>query len=196
MKEDILKLGLPMFVKPIKAGSSLGMTKVHEEKDIIPAIEEAFKFDNQVICEENVEGFEVGCAVIGNDELSVSPVDEIELFVDWFDYGEKYSQLKSKIHLPARIDNKLAKDVQSTALKVYRALCCEGYARVDIFIKTSEKNSHDLGKAESQNPMHEILFNEINTIPGLTDVSRFPKMAEAMGITYSDLLDKLIDLAR
>lgn len=196
MKEEILKLGLPLFVKPIKAGSSLGMTKVHEEKDLIPAIEEAFKFDNQVICEENVEGFEVGCAVIGNKNLSVSPVDEIELFVDWFDYGEKYSQLKSKIHLPARIEDKLAKEVQNTALKVYRALCCEGYARVDIFIRTSKQDCNDLGKDESKNPMQEILFNEINTIPGLTDVSRFPKMAEAMGITYSDLLDKLIDLAR
>ena len=196
MKKEILKLGLPLFVKPIKAGSSLGMTKVHEEKDLVPAIEEAFKFDNQVICEENIEGFEVGCAVIGNKELSVSPVDEIELFVDWFDYGEKYSQLKSKIHLPARIDDKLAKEVQNTALKVYRALCCEGYARVDIFIRTSMQNSDDSGKNVSQSHMQEILFNEINTIPGLTDVSRFPKMADAMGIKYSELLDRLIELAK
>ena len=196
MKEDILKLGLPLFVKPIKAGSSLGMTKVHEEADLIPAIEEAFKFDNQVICEENVEGFEVGCAVIGNDKLSVSPVDEIELFVDWFDYGEKYSQLKSKIHLPARIDDKLAQEVQNTALKVYRALCCEGYARVDIFIRNPEQRCNEAEDGSDGIFKSEILFNEINTIPGLTDVSRFPKMAQAMGITYSELLDKLIELAK
>lgn len=196
MEDDILKLGLPLFVKPIKAGSSLGMTKVHEEKNLIPAINEAFKFDNQVICEENVEGFEVGCAVIGNDELSVSPVDEIELFVDWFDYGEKYSQLKSKIHLPARIEDGLAREVQNTALKVYRALCCEGYARVDIFIRNLKQSSGTVGSGNNQNVNYEILFNEINTIPGLTDVSRFPKMAEAMGIEYSNLLDKLIELAK
>ena len=196
MKEDILKLGFPLFVKPIKAGSSLGMTKVHDEKELIPAIEEAFKFDNQVICEENIEGFEVGCAVIGNDDLSVSPVDEIELFVDWFDYGEKYSQLKSKIHLPARIDDDLVKDVQNTAMKVYRALCCEGYARVDIFIRNLNHNSGTHGEVKNQISKQEILFNEINTIPGLTDVSRFPKMAESMGITYPELLDKLIELAK
>ncbi len=181
--EDILGLQFPLYVKPIKAGSSLGMTKVHREEELMPAIQEAFKFDNQVLCEENIEGFEVGCAVLGNDELMVSPVDEIELFVDWFDYGEKYSQKKSKIHMPARIDEDLAEKVRDTAAKAYQALCCNGYARVDIFIKTSGEEP-------------QVLFNEINTIPGLTDVSRFPSMVRAMGIDYRKLLDKLIELAR
>lgn len=180
--EEILSLQLPLYVKPIKAGSSLGMTKVHKENELMAAIEEAFKFDNQVLCEENIEGFEVGCAVLGNDELMVSPVDEIELFVDWFDYGEKYSQEKSIIHMPARIDEDLAEKVRYTAAEAYRALCCRGYARVDIFIKTSGEKP-------------EVLFNEINTIPGLTDVSRFPSMVQAMGIDYRRLLDKLIELA-
>lgn len=181
--EDADKLGYPLFVKPIKAGSSLGITKVHNKEELIPAIEFAFEYDNQVICEENIQGFEVGCAVIGNEEIKVSPVDEIELFVDWFDFGEKYSQHKSKIHMPARISEELSEKVRETAATMYRALSCESYARVDIFIKDGEA-----GK--------EILFNEINTIPGLTDVSRFPNMVKAMGIDYKDLLDMLIGYAK
>ncbi|XVG95438.1 D-alanine--D-serine ligase VanG [Eubacteriales bacterium KG127] len=181
--EDADEIGYPLFVKPIKGGSSLGITKVHNKEELIPAIELAFKYDNQVICEENIHGFEVGCAVIGNEEIRVSPVDEIELFVDWFDFGEKYSQHKSKIHMPARISEDLSEKIRETAAIMYRALSCESYARVDIFIKEGEQGN-------------EILFNEINTIPGLTDVSRFPNMVKAMGISYKDLLDMLIEFAK
>lgn len=177
--EEIKSLGYPMFVKPSKAGSSFGITKVHGEDQLIDAIKEAFKYDDVIIFEENIDGFEVGCAVMGIDDILVSPVDEIELFVDWFDYDEKYTQFKSKIHIPARIDDDTSEKVRKAAKIVYKALGCDSFARVDIFL-TPEK---------------DIIFNEANTIPGLTDHSRFPSMAKAMGISYPDLLEKLIQYA-
>lgn len=172
-------IGYPQFVKPVKAGSSFGISKVHCEEELIPAIEEAFRFDDHIIFEENISGFEVGCAVFGKKNIKVSPVDEIELFVDWFDYEEKYTQFKSKIHMPARISEDMSEKVRAAARHLYRALGCDSFARVDIFI----------------NEENELVFNEINTIPGMTDHSRFPSMVRAMGIEYSDLLDILVDLA-
>jgi len=171
-------LSYPVFVKPVNAGSSFGITKVYREEDLSAAIKTAFEFDNEAIIEENVDGFEAGCAVIGNDELITGYVDEIELFVDWFDYHEKYSQKKSKIHTPARLDDNLADEIKEAAKKIYRALGCCGFARVDMFLTKEGK----------------ILFNEVNTIPGLTSISRFPKMMRGAGYEFSELLTKLIEL--
>ena len=176
--EKMGNLSYQVFVKPVNAGSSFGITKVYKEEDLSAAIRTAFEFDSEVIIEENVDGFEVGCAVIGNDELITGYVDEIELFVDWFDYHEKYSQKKSKIHTPARIDECLAGEIKEAAKKIYRALGCCGFARVDMFLTKEGK----------------ILFNEVNTIPGLTSISRFPKMMRGAGYEFSELLTKLIEL--
>ncbi|HKM28638.1 MAG TPA: D-alanine--D-serine ligase VanG [Anaerovoracaceae bacterium] len=176
---QVKALGFPLFVKPVKAGSSFGITKVHDESELPGAIKEAFKYDAEIIFEENIEGFEVGCAVFGNDKPFVSGVDEIELFVDWFDYEEKYTQEKSKIHFPARIDDEIAERIRDYAGKIYRALQCRGFARVDLFLT----------------PENDIVFNEINTIPGLTTHSRYPKMVNGMGISYPELLDKLVEYA-
>jgi D-alanine---D-serine ligase len=176
--EKMKGLAYPVFVKPVKSGSSIGITKVYKEKDLMGAIEDAFKHDNEVIVEENVEGVEVGCAVIGNNELLVGEVDEIELDVDWFDYYEKYTQKKSKIHMPARINSDLAEKIKGVSKDIYRALGCSGFARVDLFLTKDG----------------EILFNEVNTIPGLTSHSRFPKMMRGAGYEFPELLNKLISL--
>ena len=176
--EKMSALSYPVFVKPIKSGSSIGITKVYAKKDLFDAIEEAFRHDDEVIVEENVQGVEVGCAVIGNGELIVGEVDEIELDVDWFDYKEKYAPKHSKTHVPARIGADLAKDIKGVSKKIYSALGCSGFARVDLFLTTDG----------------EIFFNEVNTIPGLTPHSRFPEMMRGAGYGFSELLTKLIQL--
>ena len=176
--KEIDKLHYPLFVKPVNAGSSLGITKIQDSSQLAVAIDDAIKYDNDVIVEESIEGFEVGCAIFGNQEPKVSPADEIELFVDFFDFHEKYTQHKSQIHLPARIDTGTMEKIQKTALAIYRLLCCKGFARIDMFLT----------------PKKEIIFNEVNTIPGLTTHSRYPNMIKGLGIPYSELLDELISL--
>ena len=171
-------LRYPLFIKPIRAGSSFGITKIYEPTELDTAINTALKHDSQVIAEEAVDGFEVGCAVLGRDELTVGRVDEIELSDGFFDYVEKYTLKNSKIHMPARIDSQTEKRIQNTALIIYRALGCSGFARVDMFLT----------------PAGEILFNEVNTIPGLTSHSRYPSMMKGIGISFDELIDKLIEL--
>lgn len=181
-KEAALKriketLAYPLYVKPVKAGSSFGITKVTEEKHLEAAIVLAFGFDDEVIVEENITGFEVGCAVLGIDTLTIGRVDEVE--VDgFFDYKEKYHPTSSKIHMPARIDGKLEAQIQEAGKTIYRALGCSGFARVDMFLT----------------PDQQIVFNEVNTIPGFTSNSRFPNMMKGIGLSFADLLDKLLGL--
>jgi len=171
-------MNYPLYVKPVKAGSSFGITKVAESKHIAEAVELAFLHDNEVIIEENIEGFEVGCAILGNSELTFGEVDEIELTEGFFDYTEKYTLKSSKIHMPARIDSSTAKRVKETAAIIYKTLGCKGFARVDLFLT----------------PDHRIVFNEVNTIPGFTSHSRYPNMMKGIGLSFSDVLDKLIEL--
>lgn len=128
--------------------------------------------------EEGIEGFEVGCAVLGRDELLVGRVDEIELAGSFFDYREKYTPGASEIHMPARLDAQTEKKIQQTAVSIYRALGCSGFARVDMFYTSSG----------------EIVFNEVNTIPGFTAHSRYPNMMKGIGMTFSQMLDALLDL--
>ncbi len=167
----------PLFVKPVKAGSSFGITKVASPEALCAAIDKAFSYDDQVIVEEAVEGFEVGCAVMGDRELTVGAVDEIELADGFFDYEEKYTLKTSRIHMPARIDGETAGRVKRTAAQLYRALGCSGFARVDLFLT----------------PDGEIFFNEINTIPGFTDHSRFPNMMKGIGLSFDELVNRLIE---
>ncbi|PKM71883.1 MAG: D-alanine--(R)-lactate ligase [Firmicutes bacterium HGW-Firmicutes-16] len=178
-REYMEMLKYPIYIKPVKAGSSFGITRVAEEKDLAAAIVRAFEYDNEVIMEENIEGFEVGCAVMGNDELVTGEVDEIELSDGFFDFTEKYNLITSKIHVPARISKQKAKEIKTTAKVIYKALGCRGFARVDMFLK----------------PSGEIVFNEVNTIPGFTSHSRYPNMMKAVGLSFTEVITAIIDLA-
>lgn len=171
-------LTYPMFVKPIRSGSSFGITKVNETSQLEKAVENAFQYDDEVIVEEAIDGFEVGCAVLGKDELMVGRVDEIELSGGFFDFTEKYTLQSSKIHMPARIDKDTEQRIQETAKVIYKALNCSGFARVDMFLTKENK----------------IVFNEVNTIPGFTTHSRYPNMMKGVGLSFGDILDKLIGL--
>lgn len=171
-------LSFPVFVKPVRAGSSFGITKVYGQEQLDAAIELAFTHDAEVTVEENVCGFEVGCAVMGIDELTVGRVDEIELEQGFFDYTEKYTLKTSKIYMPARIDEVTEKRIQRAAVAIYRALGCSGFARVDMFYT----------------PEGEIVFNEVNTIPGFTSHSRYPNMMKGIGLSFEEMLKRLISL--
>jgi len=171
-------LSFPMFIKPIRAGSSYGITRVKSEEELPEALETAFLYDSEIIAEENVEGFEVGCAVIGISDLIVGRVDEIELAGDFFDYAEKYERASAVIHMPARIDNDCEKRIQKAAETIYRALGCSGFARVDMFLT----------------PDGRIVFNEVNSIPGLTSASRFPNMMKGAGLDFPEMLETIMGL--
>lgn len=171
--------GYPLFVKPVKAGSSYGVTKVQTKEQLASAIALAFQYDNSVIIEENIAGFEVGCAVLGTDRLITGEVDEIELSGGFFDFTEKYTLKTSAIHVPARISAQKAEEIKETAKKIYRALNCSGFARVDCFLT----------------PEGEVVFNEVNTIPGFTEHSRYPGMMKAAGYGFAEVLDLLLEQA-
>ena len=171
-------LSFPMFVKPVRAGSSYGITKIQSAEELPAAIETAFLYDSEIIVEENVEGFEVGCAVIGISELIVGRVDEIELAQGFFDYSEKYERASAVIHMPARIDSNCENQIQEAAKTIYRVLGCSGFARVDMFLT----------------PDRKIVFNEVNSIPGLTSSSRFPNMMKGAGLNFPKMLETIIGL--
>ena len=169
--------GFPLYVKPVRAGSSYGVTKVSSPVELEPAMEEAFAYDSQIILEENIPGFEVGCAVLGTREPITGEVDEIELSGGFFDYTEKYTLKTSAIHVPARICVEKREEIKLAAVKIYRALGCSGFARVDMFLT----------------PEGEIVFNEVNTIPGFTEHSRYPGMMKAAGFSFSEVLNRILE---
>lgn len=179
LEEYAQTLGCPLFVKPVRAGSSFGVSRVTGREELGEAVASAFDHDREILLEEAVPGFEVGCAVLGNPpELTVGAVDEIELSGGYFDYEEKYSLKTSAIHCPARIPTEKAREIQEAAKTVYTALDCRGFARVDFFFT----------------PEGEVIFNEVNTIPGFTAHSRYPSMMKAVGLDFTALLDRLIEL--
>jgi len=173
------KVGYSLFVKPVKAGSSYGITKLDTRDKLLDAVKTAFQFDDCVLLEEAIPGFEVGCAVLGNDDLMTGEPDEIELQDGFFDYTEKYNLITSKIHVPARISKERASEIKEAGKKIYRALGCRGFARVDLFLK----------------PDGELVFNEVNTIPGFTSHSRYPGMMKAAGVSFEALISNVISLA-
>ncbi len=173
------KIGYPLFVKPVKAGSSFGVTKAAGPDDLPAAIRLAFAYDARVLIEEAISGFEVGCAILGNDDLLLGAVDEIALNQGFFDFTEKYTLKTSAIHLPARIDPGTADRIKQTAKRIYRVLDCQGFARVDLFLTAAGK----------------IIFNEVNTIPGFTPHSRFPNMLKAVGMSFEQVVSMAIELA-
>lgn len=177
VKRDAAALSYPLFVKPVRSGSSFGITMVQKEEDLFPALERAFVHDSMVLMEERIEGREVGCAVIGASGLLVGEADEIELSDGFFDYTEKYTLKTSRIHVPARVDEETSGRIKETAKTLYRALQCSGFARVDLFL------THE-GK---------IYFNEVNTIPGFTTHSRFPNMMKAAGYSFDETVNLILE---
>lgn len=171
------ELGYPLFVKPVRAGSSFGITRVTGPEELPRATAEAFANDREILLEEAVDGFEVGCAVLGTEELIAGQVDEIELSQGFFNYEEKYTLKTSAIHCPARIPSETADRVRQAAKTVYRALDCKGFARVDFFLT----------------PAGTLLFNEVNTIPGFTAHSRYPNMMKGIGLDFSTLVSKMVE---
>lgn len=177
--ENMIKnLNFPLFIKPMRAGSSFGITKVYDILSIDKAIKEAFLFDTEIIIEENIDGIEIGCAILGNNELEIGEIDEIELSNGFFNFKEKYTLNTSKIHCPARINKELERNVKEVAERIYRILKCKDFARIDMFL-TKE---------------NEIYFNEVNTIPGFTLHSRYPNMMKKKGIEFDKLVNKIISL--
>lgn len=177
LKEAAAELGYPLFAKPVRSGSSFGVTQVTGPEGLAEAADAAFANDRELLLEEAIPGFEVGCAVLGTDKLMVGAVDEIELSQGFFDFTEKYTLKTSAIHCPARIPLQTAAKIQEAAKTIYRALDCKGFARVDLFLT----------------PQGDIVFNEVNTIPGFTAHSRYPSMMKAVGLEFSALLTRIIE---
>ncbi len=177
--QKIEALGYPVFLKPANAVSSCGISKVKNSFDLEAAIQSAALIDAKIVVEENIEGLEIECAVLGNRDPIVSVCGEVTPCNDFYDYDAKYVSGTSALHIPARLPENIANQVREEAKKAYLALGCAGMARVDFFVKSD----------------FTILLNEPNTIPGFTSISMYPKMFEASGIPYAELLDRLITLA-
>lgn len=177
LRQAAKKLGYPLFVKPVRAGSSFGITRVTGPEQLAGAAEAAFANDRELLLEEAIPGFEVGCAVLGTEKLTVGAVDEIELSQGFFDFEEKYTLKTSAIHCPARIPSETVVEIQQAARRIYRALDCKGFARVDLFLT----------------PKGELVFNEVNTIPGFTSHSRYPNMMKAVGLDFTQLITRILE---
>jgi D-alanine-D-alanine ligase len=176
-----VKLGYPSFVKPANSGSSVGISKAHNREELLLAIKEAFQYDRKVLVEVGIENArEIECAVLGGDFPEVSVPGEVVSSNEFYDYDAKYVDGKSEAIIPAPLSDSLTKEVRQLAKEAFIMLDCFGMARVDFFVSRDD---------------NKIILNEINTIPGFTKISMFPKLWEATGIEYSVLIDKLIQLA-
>lgn len=173
-------LGYPVFVKPANAGSSVGISKAHNYEELKAALDLAFLHDTRVLFEEFIDGFEVECAVLGNDEVKTGVVGQITPANEFYDYDAKYSNAASLLNIPALVPEKIRDEIAKEAVKVFKALSGSGFSRVDFFVTKKD---------------NKVLFNEINTIPGFTSISMYPKMIEAAGISYTELCDILLSLA-
>ncbi len=184
-KQIETKLKYPVFVKPANLGSSVGISKAHDGKELGPAMDEAARFDRKIVIEESVGGKkrkarEIECSVLGNDEPIASVPGEIVPMKEFYDYAAKYLDEGSELLIPAKINRARQKEVQQLAIKAFQAVDCSGLARVDFLMDPVS------GK---------IYVNEINTMPGFTSISMYPKLWAASGLNYKDLIARLIDLA-
>jgi len=174
------KLGLPMFVKPANLGSSVGISKVHSEDEFKKAIDEAFLYDTKIVIEENIIGRELECAVLGNEKPVASIVGEVVPKHDFYSYDAKYlDENGATLKVPADIPEDVSEKISDLAVKTFTTLSCEGMGRVDLFLKENG----------------DIFVNEINTLPGFTKISMYPRLWSETGISYKDLIDILITLA-
>jgi D-alanine-D-alanine ligase len=173
-------LGMPLFIKPANLGSSVGISKVAKPSQFSAAVREAFRYDNKIVIEEFISGREIECSVLGNDHPIASLPGEIVVNRDFYSYDAKYVDAQgSRLEIPAKLPAKVIKEIRLTAIRAYKALCCQGMGRVDFFVQANGR----------------VVVNEINTIPGFTKISMYPKMWEATGIPYAQLIDRLIGLA-
>ena len=174
---NILKM--PVFVKPSNSGSSVGIKKANNENELKSAIEYAGEYDKKIVIEEEIKGREVECAVLGNRDVIASCVGEIKSAENFYTFDAKYNNAESKTIIPAEIDKEISDEIRTSAIKAFKAIDGKGLSRVDFFIGNDGK----------------VYINEINTMPGFTQISMYPKLFEAEGLEYSQLLDKLIELA-
>ena len=174
------KFEYPMFVKPAGTGSSVGVSKAADRAALEKALHDAAKFDDKVLVEEFIDGREIEVAVMGNDNPVASECGEIDSGAEFYDYDAKYITDTSTAYIPARIPEDVAEQVRELAVKVYSAIGCQGLSRVDFFVTHKD---------------NRIVFNEINTLPGFTSISMFPKLFGASGIPYGELIDQLLELA-
>ena len=172
-------LGFPLFVKPANCGSSIGINKAYDMETLKEAVKIAFSHDNKVIIEEFIDGKELELAVFGYDSPFASFVGEIDTSSDFYDYDSKYITNSTNLHIPARISDEASKEIRDTAIRAYKAMGCKGLSRADFFLK-------DDGT---------VILNEINTMPGFTPISMYPKLMEDLGMSYGYLIDKLIEQA-
>lgn len=175
------KIGYPCFVKPANAGSSVGVKKVSSEKDFASAVDFSFQYDNRILVEKAIDAREIECAVLGNNSPKASVPGEVIPSHEFYSYEAKYLDAQgASLKIPAEIDESLSNTIKATAINAFLALSCSGMARVDFFL--DKKN-------------HNFFLNEINTLPGFTSISMYPKLWVYSGLSYSDLLDRLIELA-
>ena len=174
------KFAYPMFVKPAGTGSSVGVSKAKDWESLGAALQKAGVYDKKILVEEFIHGREVEVAVMGNDSPVASICGEIDAGADFYDYDAKYVTDTSVAYIPARISEEVAEKVREAAVRIYSAIGCQGLSRVDFFV-TYEDN--------------RVVFNEINTLPGFTSISMYPKLFAASGIPYSELIDALLNLA-
>ena len=179
--DDLVReLGMPLFVKPANMGSSVGVNKVHNETEYKAAITEAFQYDTKLIIEEYIKGRELECSVLGNEEPIVSLPGEVRSSHEFYSYDAKYlDENGAVLDIPAHLPEDTTRAVQSLALQTFKTLCAEGLARIDFFLKSDGT----------------LIINEINTMPGFTRISMYPKLWEASCISYTELIDRLIGLA-
>ena len=174
------ELGYPTFVKPVNLGSSVGINKAHNRVELAHAIQVAAEYDRKIIIEHGINCRELECAVLGNDEPLASVVGEIQASNEFYDYNAKYLDNKSQCIIPAAIPQTTAEEIRRQAVQAFLALDLSGLARVDFFL---EKETG------------QVYINEVNTLPGFTEISMYPKLWEASGLPYAELLDRLIELA-
>lgn len=175
------KIGFPVFVKPSNSGSSVGINKSHDIEELKEHIKYASKFDKKILIEENIYGREVECAVLGNEDVKASCVGEILPAEEFYTFDAKYKNAESRVVIPADLPEDISNEIRSTAIKAFKAVDGKGLSRVDFFV---------------ENGTNKVIINEINTLPGFTQISMYPKLWEEAGIKYSDLLDELIKLAK
>jgi D-alanine-D-alanine ligase len=174
------QLGLPLFIKPANLGSSVGIHKVKNREEFERAVRDAFNYDNKILIEECIKGREIECSVLGNDNPIASVPGEILPRHEFYSYEAKYlDENGAVLEIPATLSPEISERIRDLAIRTFSVLCCEGMARTDFFLRNSK----------------EIIVNEINTIPGFTRISMYPKLWEATGISYSELIDRLIQLA-